>query len=229
MDLRDGAVFFNDTVTGTSNDNSDLSTRDERSNGSDGELDVDAKIMSDKQSSGDQYEFKRTYTAYDSVLKSETESKTAKLLGSSFVGDVEDQELHSKKKSRLVSERLLKSLLTRYPQGKLWFFDVDGSNLSAEDESPFAKQLPEVVSKSNGLIRKQTETKLLQLTFPGVRQLLFVPLWDAGQTRWFAGYFCSSTSVQHVLWSESELSFLTAYNNTVMAEVSSLATIAADQ
>ena len=67
------------------------------------------------------------------------------------------------------------------------------------------------------------------LTSITVRQLLFTPLWDAGQSRWFSGCFCWTTSVHQIFSKETELSFLRAFGNSVMAEVSRLATLAADQ
>lgn len=62
-----------------------------------------------------------------------------------------------------------------------------------------------------------------------VRQLLFVPLWDAGSVRFFSGCFAWTTSSLQIFSAETELSFLVAFGNSVMAEVSRLATIAADQ
>ena len=167
LDSRNGAAIFYDTVSGISTDNDDLPTRDTRANGYDEEHGADAKDTPEEHSLGDPQKPNTTYSAYDSVLRSESQSKAAKILGSSFAGDLEDQELYTKKNTRPVSERLLKSLLVRYPQGKLWLFDDDGSNLSADDESPSAEQLPAVALKLKGLTRKQTETKLLQLAFPG--------------------------------------------------------------
>lgn len=62
-----------------------------------------------------------------------------------------------------------------------------------------------------------------------VRHLLFSPLWDAGSARFFSGCFAWATSPLQIFSVETELSFLVAFGNSVMAEVSRLATIAADQ
>ena len=56
------------------------------------------------------------------------------------------------------------------------------------------------------------------LTFVVVRQLLFAPLWDSGASRSLAGCFVSNTSTERIFSPETELNFLTAFNNSVMAE-----------
>lgn len=126
-----------------------------------------------------------------------------------------------------VDENLLHSLLTRYPRGKIWSFDQDGS-LSSSEEEPLS---PRVFSKAEGTRanRKQVEALLLQKHFPGVRQLIFSGLWDAGSSRWFTGGFAWTTSSRQIFSRETELSYFMAFGNSVMAEVSRQASIAADR
>ncbi|KAF6217895.1 hypothetical protein HO133_006307 [Letharia lupina] len=129
-----------------------------------------------------------------------------------------------------VDETLLHSLLARYPRGKLWSFDRDGS-LSSSEEEPLS---PRERTKSEGsrqirANRKQVEAMLLQQHFPGVRQLIFSGLWDASSSRWFTGGFAWTTSSRQIFSRETELSFFMAFGNSVMAEVSRLASIAADR
>ena len=129
-----------------------------------------------------------------------------------------------------VDENLLHSLLAQYPRGKLWSFDRDGSFSSSEEE-PLS---PRERTKSEGSIqtranRKQIEAMLLQKHFPGVRQLLFSGLWDASSSRWFTGGFAWTTSSRQIFSRDTELNFFMAFGNSVMAEVSRLASIAADR
>lgn len=129
-----------------------------------------------------------------------------------------------------VDENLLHGLLARYPRGKLWSFDQDGS-LSSSEEEPLS---PKERTKSEGnrqfrANRKQIEAMLLQRHFPGVRQLIFSGLWDASSSRWFTGGFAWTTSSRQIFSRETELTFFMAFGNNVMAEVSRLASIAADR
>ena len=134
------------------------------------------------------------------------------------------------KSFKAVDENLLHSLLTRYPHGKLWSFDEDGSLSSSEEEplSPRERTTPEG-SRQLRLSRKQIEAMLLQRHFPGVRQLIFSGLWDASSSRWFTGGFAWTTSGRQVFSRVTELNFFMAFGNSVMAEVSRLASIAADR
>ena len=77
--------------------------------------------------------------------------------------------------------------------------------------------------------RLQAEATILLNHFPGVHQLLFVPLWDASRSRWLSGNFTWSTEPTRILSKQSELAFLTAFGNSVMAECSRLDTEIADQ
>lgn len=129
-----------------------------------------------------------------------------------------------------VNENLLHSLLGRYPRGKLWSFDQDGT-LSSSEEEPLSP-MERTTSEGNRQIRtnrKQIEAMLLQKTFPGVRQLIFSGLWDASSSRWFAGGFAWTTSSRQIFSRETELTFFMASGNNIMAEVSRLASIAADR
>lgn len=84
-----------------------------------------------------------------------------------------------------LDENLIHSLLVRYPRGNMWTFDQDGNLSSSEEDSlsPSNSKSSES-SKQSRANRKQIEAMLLQRHFPGVRQLLFAGLWDAGSSRW---------------------------------------------
>ena len=129
-----------------------------------------------------------------------------------------------------VDQNLLHSLLARYPHGKIWSFDEDGS-ISLSEEEPLSP-IERSEWKGSGQTRtnrKQNEALLLQKHFPGVRQLIFTGLWDASSSRWFSGGFAWTTSSRQVFSRETELNFFMAFGNSVMAEVSRLASIAADR
>ncbi|KAL9126797.1 MAG: hypothetical protein Q9217_004210 [Psora testacea] len=129
-----------------------------------------------------------------------------------------------------LDETLLQSFLHRYPRGKLWSFDGDGA-LSSSDEdgySPGERRGPSKPEQSRTK-RKQVEAATLQRHFPNVRQLLFYGLWDAGSSRWFTAGFAWTTSSRQIFSVETELNFFMAFGNSVMAQVSRLASMAADR
>ncbi|KAL3424135.1 hsp90-like protein [Phlyctema vagabunda] len=134
-------------------------------------------------------------------------------------------------------EKSMHTLLRRFPRGKLWTFDTDGAVSSSSEEEeyrPFRKQdhlqrNRDASRRQKGRLRNQMDAIFLLKHFPGVRQLLFVPLWDASRSRWLSGCFAWSTEPTRVLSKQSELAFLTAFGNSVMAECSRIDTEIADQ
>ncbi|KAF7907000.1 uncharacterized protein EAF01_004587 [Botrytis porri] len=132
-------------------------------------------------------------------------------------------------------ERSLHQFLRRYPRGKLWTFDSDGSMSSASDDEMLKGYRSSVrpgrtqQRGKNKMARAAADGRFLSNHFPGVRQLLFVPLWDAGRSRWLSACCVWSTEPTRILSKQNELSFLTAFGNSVMAECSRISTEVADQ
>jgi len=133
-------------------------------------------------------------------------------------------------------EKALHTLLSRYPRGKLWTFGSDGAVSSSSEEEPLknrkkdpAQYAKDILLRRKGNIRARSDARFLSRHFPGVRQLLFIPLWDAGRTRWLSGCCVWSTEATRVLSKASELAFLSAFGNSVMAECSRIDTEIADQ
>ena len=133
-------------------------------------------------------------------------------------------------------EKSLHKLLRRYPRGKLWTFDSDGAVSSSSEEEFIKPQHKDPAQNSKDLhkrkmrsVRSKSDARFLSIHFPGVRQLLFVPLWDNSRTRWLSGCCVWSTEPTRILSKQNELSFLTAFGNSVMAECSRMDTQIADQ
>ena len=133
-------------------------------------------------------------------------------------------------------EKALHTLLSRYPRGKLWTFDSDGAVSSSSEEEVFetfrrdpTEHALQVQKRNKKSARAKSDAKFLLRHFPGIRQLLFVPLWDAGRSRWLAACCAWSTEPTRILSKQSELAFLSAFGNSVMAECSRIDTEIADQ
>ncbi|KAL8826758.1 MAG: hypothetical protein Q9170_007282 [Blastenia crenularia] len=123
-------------------------------------------------------------------------------------------------------EQILQSLLKHYPRGKVWIFDgAEGLLTSEEDDTPSADSAANGEQGRRRVYRKQAEKEILKQCFPNVYELIFVPLWDAGTSRWFSGCFCWRTSVNRKFSIEAELQFVTAFGNSIMAEISRLGSI----
>ncbi len=84
-------------------------------------------------------------------------------------------------------EKSLQKLLLRYPRGKLWILDSDGAVSSSSEEEFLEPQHKDPAQHAKDMIKRKarsarvkSDAKFLSTHFPGVRQLLFVPLWDSG-------------------------------------------------
>lgn len=222
----DGGVVYYDTAIGFS---APTSIGETSSSGDDEQEKLLPKVFNDIYTS----QSRSVTSSIRNLIAEGRFGRTAPILGfstgtaSSHKGDVHTSGLSFSP----LPEKALAILVKRYPRGKLWSFDVGILDSSSEDE---LSKYGSGTRKNSGLPedrrarRREAEAKLLLAHFPGVRQLLFMPLWDAGSARWYAGAFCFSFS--NVIFSnESELSFGIAFGNCVMAEISRLNTIVSDQ
>ncbi|KAF3807899.1 Hybrid signal transduction histidine kinase A [Colletotrichum gloeosporioides] len=138
------------------------------------------------------------------------------------------------KDQRRFSELFLAKLLRRYPSGRIFAFDENGSlqstdfsgedlatPLSPVDEETLSElQMSERSRKRNKkLLSRQNEGKMLMTLFSGARSVALVPLWDAQKQRWYSGGFVYTKTPTRVLTIESELSYLRAFGTVIMSEV----------
>jgi hypothetical protein len=134
-------------------------------------------------------------------------------------------------------EKALHTLLRRYPRGKLWTLESDVAILSSSEEELEESNetgdpdhhLRYIERRRMRKARMRSDAKFLSRHFPGVRQLLFVPLWDSGRSRWLTGCCVWSTEPTRILTKQVELAFLTAFSNSIMGECSRLDTEIANQ
>ncbi|ROW08781.1 hypothetical protein VMCG_02899 [Cytospora schulzeri] len=147
-----------------------------------------------------------------------------------------------------VPERLLSVLLRRYPAGKIFNFDLDGTLLSGDSDlensvvvsnprqGPPQRQGSKSVSPGKNKKREarqylslERQAKALSAIFPGARSVAVVPLWDSVKDRWFSGGVLWTNSPTRIFTVEGELSYLRAFGTTLMGEVARLNAQASDK
>lgn len=170
LDLLSGGVAFLDTVSGVRGLEGDASTDLESLNDDESIIDVPSPLIS--FSRNQQHRSSATTTTrFDSVLQPHLDAMKAGVLGCSIDDSLPDDRGYDNEPEKFMSlgQRLFQQILRRYPRGKLWSFDEDGSLSSSEEEpvSPREKGRKE----SNKL--QQNESKLneveantLQCCFP---------------------------------------------------------------
>ena len=129
-------------------------------------------------------------------------------------------------------ETMLRRLLKRYPHGKVFNFEEDGSFSSSEsdhivngysdaDATPHKPGAHERKAQRKRLSR-EAEAKAILSVLPKARSVFWFPLWDQSKERWFSGSLVWSTSPTRVFCPVEDLTYLAAFGNSVMAEVSRL-------
>lgn len=127
-------------------------------------------------------------------------------------------------------ETLLRSLLQRYPHGTILNFDENGHSPS-EEERPSSAPADWPGLKRRKRSRKRlrsSEAKFLRKIFPNVRSMAIVPMWNSRQ-KFFSACIAWTVDPYRVLTSQSELSYLAAFGDSVMAEIARVEAKIADK
>ncbi|PBP22732.1 hsp90-like protein [Diplocarpon rosae] len=131
-------------------------------------------------------------------------------------------------------ESILRKLLKRYPHGKVFNFDRDGTYSSSDSDHNHASNLKDTQRSfdagkhlsRNCLRRKRIsidqEAAAILKVLPGARSVFWFPLWDSSRERWFSGSFIWSTSDTRTLCPIEDITYLAAFGNSTMAEISRL-------
>ncbi|KAM0721530.1 hypothetical protein Q7P37_002455 [Cladosporium fusiforme] len=134
------------------------------------------------------------------------------------------------------SEKVLRSLLRRYPEGQVWHFNDDGE-ASGEDEyldeeclsatsagESAGSDVEQSTTPSSKRAAKKSHSRkkdgrVIQDIFPGIRSLVFLGMWDPHQERWFGASIALSYSSTRMFSVRNELSYLAAFCDVVLGEV----------
>lgn len=164
----------------------------------------------------------------------ETYEKTfhadCKILGSSRRGGNVGND-NSPGHGHPIPEKILKSLLRHYPQGAVWNFNADGSMPSEDGQFASSTDTDDVsatmAASRTGRNRRLWESRRIQAVFPGVRTICLVSMWDNVRERHYAGAIIWTYSP--IRQFSSELSYMMAFCDVVMAKIGRLEASIKDQ
>ncbi|KAL3461903.1 putative sensor histidine kinase/response regulator [Aspergillus heterothallicus] len=136
-----------------------------------------------------------------------------------------------------LSGGFISHLIDQYPRGKIFHLEEDGSiSLSYEglaDEINYSHtgSRGTLVTEPDKEIMKQGTIDIQRLTkvLPDARCIAIYPVWDFQRGRWFTVCVVWTNDPGRVLSEPKDLTYLAAFSNTVMAEVSRLDLEAADR
>lgn len=166
------------------------------------------------------------------------------MLGFSSNESLHEDEVSPATSLALFPEKTLRYLLRRYPRGRILHLD-DISSASESERSSSAlagggavetsdREVPNPHDvgprkKTTVKISRANEAAIMSMTFPGARSVAFLPLFDSSKERWFGAAFAYTCSSLRELTVEGELSYLAAFGNSLMAEVSRVEAVKADE
>ncbi|RDW93618.1 uncharacterized protein DSM5745_00940 [Aspergillus mulundensis] len=172
-----------------------------------------------------------TTTSEDSLDSGQDESTTTcRTLGSS-TSHFSTIDANSKSGSKLtvhkypVREDLLKAMMNRYPSGKIFNYNEDGSLSDDSNNSGSTATSRRSGSTKNSKRRKRSheqDADDLHKVLDGARSVIFLPLWDSHKSRWLSGLLVWTKTPHRLFTAENELAYLRAFGNSVMASVHKL-------
>ena len=167
----------------------------------------------------------------DTTAQGESE-KTCNVLGLSTGNRSSLRKYCSTDALRRFPESVMRKMLKRYPHGKVFNFEEDGSFSSSESEGVvsggYAAQ-PATPRRSKKRLAREEEAAAILAAAIGARSVVWFPLWDQSKEGWFAGSLAWSTRPTCVLCPVEDLTYMASFGNNVMAEVSRLSALVAAQ
>ncbi|RDW63495.1 hypothetical protein BP6252_11040 [Coleophoma cylindrospora] len=145
---------------------------------------------------------------------------------------------------RSLPQSLLHRLLKRYPKGKVFNFDEDGAISASESDGYTSSEGPTQhtdihhprrdLNHANDHSRRKRmshrqEAECIATALPGVRSAVFFPLWDPAKEIWIAGSFIWSASPMRVLCPHEDISYIAAFGNNIIAELTRISAILSAQ
>ncbi|KAI2717482.1 hypothetical protein CBS147332_4362 [Penicillium roqueforti] len=159
---------------------------------------------------------------------------------SSRVSSINDQTRAGQ--AVVVPEPLFSSLIRRYPHGKIFTYNANGMvsedsdpsrNLSEPDHVPTSgaprSKDQSLASKRRRKPTFQQDANSLIKIFGDARNILLLPIWDSERNRWYAGTLVWTNDPERVFTIENELVYISAFVNSIMAEIRRLDVEVADK
>lgn len=124
-------------------------------------------------------------------------------------------------------EENMEKYIKHFPHGKFFSFTDTGSGISSGDElsseeKSRAPQQPPTNSDKSAAGKNKKErfvpVDLLQ-ALPGIRSLIFLPLWDFTEGKYIAGGFIWTSTAGKLMSPDNELPYLKAFGNSIMSEI----------
>jgi hypothetical protein len=242
--LADGAVFFRSSGanlrTKSPSNPGEESSMDESQSQTSGSENPSATAARNRATSDPRHPRFTTQKPKPKAVDPQ-DTKVCEVLGLSVVEEVLDQGRLDLSDFKFL-EKTMDKYIRKFPYGKFFSFTETGSGLSSgETESevePIIVPPPAAnghkphdgINKHGTRAKKQKfiPTELLKI-LPGVRTLIFLPLWDSAAERWIAGGFIWTSHAGALLSPTNELPYLKAFGNSITSEYARMNALISDR
>jgi len=122
-----------------------------------------------------------------------------------------------------ISHRLLKTLIRKYQNGKIWHVlgEDDSSNYdSAATASPHELS----TERTNESGNNPDHFTALNLAIPDAQSMMFLPVWNHGSGRWCLGAIAYTKSPTRMFSADFDLAFMRAFCDVLVVELDHLET-----
>jgi signal transduction histidine kinase/CheY-like chemotaxis protein len=195
---------------------------------------VKAGTEEDSTSTGEEFQPKKVaHAKLSELVSSPTFMKQSRCIPASTLASsmkaspmVEGNGLPGDGSMKLDSE-VVNYFVGRYSGGRLWLLEEEECKSSSDETVQEAES--QQGTKSSRIRRRAAELEFLRRAFPEARQLLMTPLWDAQVGRIGSVCFVWSSIQSRLFSTRHELTYLTSFCQTLMAECSRLDAMMADK
>jgi signal transduction histidine kinase len=127
-----------------------------------------------------------------------------------------------------VPESLMERMTRKYPRGAIFSADEYGPILDKSSPHSEISQTDSMESERRRSSRIKLDVNLLFDVLPSARYIIFLPLWHFQNEQWFAGAFGWTNSPIHY-FDALDLTYLSTFGNSIMAEVCRFEAIASSR
>ncbi|KAJ5646742.1 CheY-like superfamily [Penicillium lividum] len=121
----------------------------------------------------------------------------------------------------------LRRMIRHHPRGGLWYLHYDGVAASSDEDGSGSGSMKDIqadcqppLSVHPESLRSLREKDLqsMKRNFPSATRVIFAPLWDSLNSRWFGGVFCWSRAETRVFSPHVDLGGLFGFGSSLMVE-----------
>ncbi|KAJ5642820.1 CheY-like superfamily [Penicillium lividum] len=126
-----------------------------------------------------------------------------------------------------MESKFLRRMIRSHPRGGLWYLnyhgvasssDEDGASSGSMKDFQKSSQPPLSVHPESLRSLREKDLQSMKKYFPNATRVIFAPLWDSLNSRWFGGAFCWSRSETRVFSPHVDLGGLFGFGSSLMVE-----------